>query len=86
MNKVVEKGDFKGACVSQMMIATAISKIEKLRREVDKVIEGLKQVEEEKRKLLENKLKSNLSRSSTTARKKNTDKVKVPSSNKKKTL
>ena len=64
------KGDFKGACVTQMMIATAISKIEKLRREVDKVIEGLKQVEEEKRKLLGNKLESNLSRSSTSRKEK----------------
>ena len=35
-----------------MMIATASSKIEKLRREVDKVRESQKQVEKEKRKLL----------------------------------
>ena len=39
-----------------MMIATATLKIEKLRREVvDKVRESQKQVEKEKRKLLENK-------------------------------
>ena len=34
LNKAVEKGDLKGAGVAQMMIATAASKIEKLRREV----------------------------------------------------
>ena len=44
-----------------MMMATATSKI---RREVDKVRESQKQVEKEKRKLLENKLESK-SRSST---------------------
>ena len=64
MNKAVGKGDLKGAVVAQMMIATATSKIEKLRREVDKVRESQKQVEKEKRKLLENKLESK-SRSST---------------------
>ena len=36
LNKAVEKGDLKGAGVAQMMIATATSKSEKLRREVDK--------------------------------------------------
>ena len=56
--KAVEKGDLKGASVAQMMIATTTSKIEKLRREVDKVRESQKQVEKEKRKLLENKLES----------------------------
>ena len=53
--KAVEKGDLKGVGVAQMMIATATSKIEKLRREVDEVKEGQKQVENEKRNLLENK-------------------------------
>ena len=33
LNKAVEKGDLKGAGVAQMMIATATSKIDKLRRE-----------------------------------------------------
>ena len=56
LNKAVEKGDLKGAGVAQIMIATATSKIEKLRREVDKASESQKQVEKEKRKLLENKL------------------------------
>ena len=37
LNKAVEKSDLKGAGVAQIMIATATSKIEKLRREVDKV-------------------------------------------------
>ena len=55
MNKAVEKGDLKGAGAAQMMIATATSKIEKLSREVDKVRGSQKQVEKEKRKLLENK-------------------------------
>ena len=55
LNKAVEKGDLKGSCVAQMMITTATSKIEKIRREVDKVRESQKQVEKEKRKLLENK-------------------------------
>ena len=36
LNKAVKKGDLKGVGVAQMMIATATSKIEKLRREVDK--------------------------------------------------
>ena len=84
MNKAVEKGDLKCAGVAQMMIATATSKIEKLRREVDKVRESQKQVEKEKRKLLENKLESK-SRSSTARKEKRTDKVNVPSSNKRKT-
>ena len=53
----MEKGDLKGAGVAQM-IATATSKIEKLSREVDKVRESQKQVEKEKRNLLENKLES----------------------------
>ena len=82
LNKAVEKGDLKGAGVAQMMIAT--SKIEKLRREVDKVRESQKQVEKEKRKLLENKLESK-SRSSTARKEKSTDKVKVPSLNKRNT-
>ena len=43
------------AGVPQMIIATATSKIEKLRREVDKVRESQKHVEKEKRKRLENK-------------------------------
>ena len=43
LNKAVEKG----AGVAQMMIATATSKIEKLRRVVDKVRESQKQVEKE---------------------------------------
>ena len=60
LNKAVEKGDLKGAGVAQMMIATATSKIEKFRREVDKVREIQKQVEREKRKLLENKLESKI--------------------------
>ena len=58
LNKAVEKGDLKGACVAQMMIATVTSKIENLRRAVDKVRESQKQEEKEKRKLLENKLES----------------------------
>ena len=41
-----------------MMIATVTSKIENLRRAVDKVRESQKQEEKEKRKLLENKLES----------------------------
>ena len=57
MNKAVEKVDLNGAGVAQMMIATATSKIEKL-REVDKLRESQKQVEKEKRKLFENKLES----------------------------
>ena len=48
LNNAVERGDFKGAGVAQMMIAMATSKIEKLRREVDKVRESQKQVEKEK--------------------------------------
>ena len=60
------------------------SKIEKLRREVDKVRESQKYVEKEKRKLLENKLESK-SRSSTARKEKSTDKVKVTLSNKRKT-
>ena len=40
LNKAVEKGEIKGAGVAQMMMATATSKIEKLRREVDKVRES----------------------------------------------
>ena len=52
-----------------MMIAIVTSKIEKLRREVNKVRESQKQVEKEKRKLLENKLESR-SRSSTARGKK----------------
>ena len=55
LNNAVEKGDLKGACVAQRMIAMATSKNEKLRREVDKVRESQKQVEKEKRKLIENK-------------------------------
>ena len=39
LNKAFEKGDLKGASVAEMMIATVTSKIEKLRREVDKVRE-----------------------------------------------
>ena len=58
LKKAVEKVDLKGAGVAQMMIAIATSKIEKLRREVDKVRESQKQVEKEKRKLLENKLEN----------------------------
>ena len=81
--KAVEKADLKGAGVAQMMIATATSKIEKLRREVDKVRESQKQVEKEKRKLLKHKLESK-SRSSTARKEKSTDKVKVPSWNKRK--
>ena len=46
--------------------------------------ESQKQVEKEKRKLLENKLESK-SRPSTARKEKSTDKVKVPSSNKRKT-
>ena len=46
--------------------------------------ESQKQVEKEKRKLLENKLESQ-SRSSTARKEKSTDNVKVPSSNKRKT-
>ena len=57
LNKAVEKGDLKGLGVAQMMIATATSKIEKLRRGVDKLREGQKQVENEKRNLLENKFR-----------------------------
>ena len=57
LNKAVEKGDLKGVGVAQMMIATATSKIKKLRREVDKVREGQKQVENENRNLLENKFR-----------------------------
>ena len=60
MNKAVEKGDLKGTGVSQMMIATATSKIEKLRRD-EKV--------RNKSKLLENKLESK-SRSSTARKEK----------------
>ena len=84
LNKAVEKGDLKGAGVAQMMMATATSKIERLRREIDKVRESQKQVEKEKRKLLENKLESK-SRSSTARKETSIDKVKVLSSNKKKT-
>ena len=84
LNKAVKKGDLKGAGVAQMMIATAISKIEKLRRENDKVGECQKHAEKEKRKLLENKLE-NKNRSSTARKEKSTDKVKVPASNKRKT-
>ena len=40
LNTAVEKGDLKGAGVAQMMINTATLKIEKLRREVDKVRES----------------------------------------------
>ena len=83
LNKAVKKGDLKGAGVAQMMIATTTSKIEKLRREVDKVRESQKHVEKEKRKLLENKLESK-SRSSTARNEKSTDKVKVPALNKRK--
>ena len=50
LNKAVEKGGLKGADVAQMIIATAISKTEKLRREVDKVRGSQKQVEKEKKK------------------------------------
>ena len=78
--KKAEKGNLKGAGVAQMMKATATSKIEKLRREVDKVRKSQKQVEKEKRKLLENKLESK-SRSSAARKEKSTDKVKVLSSN-----
>ena len=52
LNKAVEKGNLKGAGVAEMMIATATSNIEKLKREVDKVRESQKQVEKEKRELL----------------------------------
>ena len=69
LDKAVEKSDLKGAGVAQMMIATSTSKIEKLRREVDKVRESQKQVEKEKRKFLENKLESK-SRSSTARKEK----------------
>ena len=55
LNKAVEKGNLKGAGVAQTMIATATSKIKKLRGEVDKVRESQKQMEKEKRKLLEKK-------------------------------
>ena len=54
LNKAVDKGDLKVAGVAQIMIATATSRIEKLRREEDKVKESQKQVEKENRKLLEN--------------------------------
>ena len=54
LNKAAEEGDLKGAGEAQMMIAAATSNIEKLRREVDKVRESMKQVEKEKRKLLKN--------------------------------
>ena len=84
LNKAIEKGDLKGAGAAQMMIATATSKIEKLSREVDKVRGSQKQVEKEKRKLLENNLESK-NRSSTARKEISTDKVKVPSSNKRKT-
>ena len=57
LSKAVEKGDLKGVGVAHMMIATATSKIEKLRREVDKAREGQKQVENEKRNLFENKFR-----------------------------
>ena len=67
-----------------MMIATVTSRIQKLRREVDKVRESKKHVEKEKRKLLENKLESK-SRSLTVRKEKSTDMVKAPSSNKRKT-
>ena len=56
LNKAVEKGDLKGAGVAQMMIAMTTSKIEKLRREVEKMRESQKHVENDKRKLLDNKL------------------------------
>ena len=69
LNKAVWKGDLKGAGVAQMMKDTATSKIEKLRREVDKVRKSQKQVEKEKRKLLENILESK-SRSSTARKEK----------------
>ena len=82
--KAVEKGDLKGAGVAQMMIATVTLKIEKLKRELDKVRECQEQVEKEKRKLLENKLQSK-SRLSTAREEKITDKVKLPSSDKRKT-
>ena len=59
LNKADGKGDLKGAGVTQMMIATATSTIEKLRGEVVKVRESQKQVEKEKRKLHENKFEIN---------------------------
>ena len=57
LNKAVEIGDLKCVGVAQMMIATTTSKIQKLRRVGDKVREGQKQVENEKRNLLENKFR-----------------------------
>lgn len=53
LNKAIETGDLQGAGVAQMMIATASSKIESLRQEMNKVRESQKQVEKEKRRLLE---------------------------------
>ena len=54
LNKAIEKSDLKGAGVAQMMIATATSKIDKLRRRVDKVRESQKQVKKEKKNFLRN--------------------------------
>ena len=52
-----KKGDLIGASIAQMMIATATSKIEKLRREVDKLSERKSETGGKgEKKLLENKL------------------------------
>ena len=77
LNKAVEKGD-KRCRYSSNDNSLSHFKIEKLRREVDKVRESQKQ-NRWKRK------KESKSRSSTARKEKSTDKVKVPSSNKRKT-
>ena len=55
--KAVEKGDLKGVRCSSKYDDHSHFKIEKLRREVDKVREDQKQVENEKRNLFENKFR-----------------------------
>ena len=52
LNKAVEKGDLKSTGIAQMMIATATSNVEKLRRKVYKVRESQKQVERRKENFL----------------------------------
>ncbi|XP_045210587.2 luc7-like protein 3 [Mercenaria mercenaria] len=69
LSKAVESSDMKGASVAQMMIATATSKIEGIRKEMDRVRENQREVEQQKRQLLVNRLDKCSSKSSNKGKK-----------------
>ncbi|XP_053405310.1 titin homolog [Mercenaria mercenaria] len=69
LSKAVESSDMKGASVAQMMIVTATSKIEGIRKEMDRVRENQREVEQQKRQLLVNRLDKCSSKSSSKGKK-----------------